>query len=182
MTTDNLYAHLTQLQNIAKAKQGHPGGGYPGFEASIDYVVSVSAWRLRRSDIAVSGPAVQDGLVALTVAGAAVTAKALEYPSPPWCQRPAGSSPVDDSPGCSVSDYDRLPVAGAVVVVDRGVCPFAVKEAMAAQRGAVDSIVADNVDEPRMAATLGQDSDVKIPVVGVSKADGAKGPSPVASP
>ena len=70
-----------------------------------------------------------------------------------------------------------------MVVVDRGVCPFAVKEAMAAQRGAVGLIVADNVDEPRMAATLGQDSDVKIPVVGVSKADGAKlRSSPVASP
>ena len=53
MTTDNLYAHLTQLQNIAKANKGTRAVGTPGFEASIDYVVGVlrsraSTFRYRR--------------------------------------------------------------------------------------------------------------------------------------
>ena len=38
----------------------------------------------------------------------------------------------------------------------------------------VAMIVADNVDEEHMGATLGEDNDVKIPAVGVTKADGAR--------
>ena len=60
------------------------------------------------------------------------------------------------------------------MLVDRGYCQFSIKEAAAAQRGAVAMIVADNVDEEKMGGTLGADTDVKIPVISVSKADGAK--------
>ena len=81
--------------------------------------------------------------------------------------------PVDASPGCNASDYDNLPVNGAVVLVDRGTCPFTQKEAAAAQRGAVAVVVADNVVEEQMGGTLGETTDVKIPVVSVTKADGA---------
>ena len=35
-------------------------------------------------------------------------------------------------------------------------------------------IVANNVDEEHMGGTLGEDTDVKIPVVSVTKADGAR--------
>ena len=175
VTTDNLYAHLTQLQNIAKANKGTRAVGTPGFEASIDYVVGIL--RGRGFDVQISqflARVFKDGPVTLTVGGAPVTAKALEYSiATRGVSGPLVAAPVEDTPGCAASDYDRLPVAGAVVLVDRGVCPFSVKEAMAAQRGAVGLIVADNVDEQRMGATLGQDTDVKIPVVGVSNADGA---------
>ena len=40
------------------------------------------------------------------------------------------------------------------------------------QRGAVAMIVVDNVDEQQMGGTLGADTDVKIPVVSVTKSDG----------
>ena len=60
-----------------------------------------------------------------------------------------------------------------MVLVDRGTCPFAQKEAAAAQRGAVAMIVADNVVEEQMGGTLGGNTDVKIPVVSVTKPDGA---------
>ena len=56
--------------------------------------------------------------------------------------------------------------------MDRGSCPFAKKEDAAAQRGAVAMIVADNVDEQQMGGTLGADTDVKIPAVGVTKSTG----------
>jgi Zn-dependent M28 family amino/carboxypeptidase len=61
-----------------------------------------------------------------------------------------------------------------VVLVDRGSCQFSVKASIAAKLGAVALIIADNVDEEKMGGTLGQDTDVIIPVVSVSKADGAK--------
>lgn len=176
VTTDNLYAHLTQLQNIANANKGTRAVGTPGFESSIDYVVGVL--RGRGFDVQTTpflARVFKDGPVTLTVGGAPVTAKAMEYSvATRGVSGPLVAAPVEESPGCAASDYDRLPVAGAVVLVDRGVCPFSVKEAIAAQRGAVGLIVADNVDEQRMAATLGQNTEVKIPVVGVSKADGAR--------
>ena len=81
---------------------------------------------------------------------------------------------VEDSPGCTASDYDGLPVQGAVVLVDRGVCQFAQKQAAAAERGAVALIVANNEDDDEMGGTLGEDSNVKIPVVSVTKASGER--------
>ena len=65
-------------------------------------------------------------------------------------------------------------MTGAVVLDDRGVCPFAQKLAAATERGAVALIVADNVDEKTLGGTLGEDTAVKIPVVSVTKADGAQ--------
>jgi Zn-dependent M28 family amino/carboxypeptidase len=65
-------------------------------------------------------------------------------------------------------------MSGAVVLVDRGTCPFSQKQDAAVQRGAVAMIVADNVVEDRMGGTLGENTDVKIPVVSVSKGDGAQ--------
>jgi Zn-dependent M28 family amino/carboxypeptidase len=82
--------------------------------------------------------------------------------------------PTGDSPGCKASDFDGLGMQGAVVLVDRGTCPFAQKEDAAAQRGAVAMIVADNVDEQQMGGTLGANTDVKIPVVGVTKSIGVQ--------
>ncbi len=46
---------------------------------------------------------------------------------------------------------------GAVVLVDRGTCPFAQKQAIAAGRGAVALIVANNEDGDEMGGTLGED-------------------------
>src|SRR4029077_7200079 len=77
------------------------------------------------------------------------------------------------SPGCTATDYDGLPVSGAVVLVDRGKCPVSEKLTAATARGAVAMVVADNVEEKEMAATLGEKTDVLIPVVGVGKAHGA---------
>ena len=77
-------------------------------------------------------------------------------------------------PGCTASDYDGLPVTGAVVLVDRGKCPFGDKQAVAAERGAVALIVANNDDGDEMGGTLGEKTDVKIPVISVTKAAGER--------
>jgi Zn-dependent M28 family amino/carboxypeptidase len=81
---------------------------------------------------------------------------------------------VEDTPGCTATDYDGLPVAGAVVLVDRGKCPFGAKQAVAAERGAVALIVANNEDGDEMGGTLGDTTDVKIPVISVTKVTGER--------
>ncbi|PRC54263.1 amidohydrolase, partial [Mycobacterium sp. ITM-2017-0098] len=79
----------------------------------------------------------------------------------------------EDTPGCTAGDYDGLQVEGAVVLVDRGSCPFGQKQSVVAERGAVAMIVANNEDGPNMAGgTLGDTTNVRIPAVSVTKAAG----------
>ncbi|BBX98460.1 M28 family metallopeptidase [Mycobacterium lacus] len=176
VTTDAMMRHLSKLQDIANANDGTRAVGTPGYEASVDYVVNT----LRDSGFDVQTPEFSARVFhadkgSVTVDGQTVEARALEYSlgtPADGVTGPLVAAPADDSPGCSASDYDRLPVQGAVVLVDRGVCPFAQKEDAAAQRGAAAMIVIDNVDEEQMGGTLGVNTDVKIPVVSVTKSVG----------
>ena len=178
VTTDAMMAHLQKLQDIANANNGTRAVGTPGFEASIDYVAGV----LRGKGFDVQTPEFQakvfeSGKPDLRVDGAGVTARALEFSlgtPPQGVSGPLVAAPVEDTPGCAPADYAGLAVQGAVVLVDRGSCPFKDKQEIAAKLGAVALIVANNSDEPIMGATLGEDTDVKIPAVGVTKADGAQ--------
>jgi Zn-dependent M28 family amino/carboxypeptidase len=176
VTTDAMMGHLTKLQDIANANNGTRAVGTPGYEASVDYVVNT----LRNSGFDVQTPEFSARVShtdtpAVTVGGKTVEARALDFSigTPP-----DGVSgplvPGGDNPGCQASDFDGLPVQGAVLLVDRGTCPFAQKEEAAARHGAVAMIVADNVDEQQMGGTLGANTDVKIPVVGVTRSIGVQ--------
>jgi Zn-dependent M28 family amino/carboxypeptidase len=177
VTTDAMMAHLTKLQDIANANGNTRAVGTAGYDASVDYVVG----KLRDKGFDVQ--TVQfDARVfhsdpgSVTVADKKFEARALEFTlaTPPvGVTGPLVAVPVDASPGCNASDYDDLPINGAVVLVDRGTCPFAQKENAAVQRGAVAMVIADNVVEEHMGGTLGETTDVKIPVVSVTKSDGA---------
>ncbi|OBG30228.1 M28 family metallopeptidase [Mycobacterium sp. 852002-51057_SCH5723018] len=178
VTADAMMSHLTKLQQIADANGGNRAVGTPGYDASVDYVADA----LRSKGFDVRIPEFELRLPfadppELTVGGTRVEAKPLEYTvgtRPPGVTGPLVPARVDDSPGCTAADYDGLTVAGAVVLVDRGKCPFADKQLAAAARGAVALIVADNVDGDQSGATLGEQTHVTIPVVSVSKTDGAR--------
>jgi Zn-dependent M28 family amino/carboxypeptidase len=114
---------------------------------------------------------------ALTVGGDKFAAKPLRFTigtTPGGVSGPLVAAPAEDTPGCTASDYNGLPVKGAIVLVDRGACRFGVKQAMAAERGAVALIVANNEDGDQMGGTLGEGTDVKIPVISVTKAYGER--------
>lgn len=178
VSTDAMMAHLSKLQDIAGANNNTRAVGTPGYDASIDYVVG----RLRDKGFDVQTPQFEARVFHAETGSVAIgdktfEARALEFslPTPPdGVTGPLVSAPIEDSPGCTPSDYDKLPVKGAVVLVDRGTCPFSEKEDAAVQRGAVALIVADNVLEEKMGGTLGEKTDVKIPVVSVTKAAGAE--------
>ena len=178
VTADAMMAHLTKLQEIADANDGNRAVGTPGYDASVDYVAE--ALRSKGFDVTVPEfelrfPYADEPDV--TVGGAQVEARPLEFTVGTPAQGVSGPllpARVEDSPGCTAADYDGLPVAGAVVLVDRGRCPFGDKQAAAAERGAVALIVANNVDDDESGATLGGQTNVTIPVVSVSKADGAR--------
>ncbi|KAA0086802.1 M20/M25/M40 family metallo-hydrolase [Mycolicibacterium sp. P9-64] len=178
LTTDAMMAHLTKLQEIADANDGNRALGTSGYAASADYVTKTlrdNGFDVATDEFEVKLPFADKPSV--TVGGADVTTNALGFTigTPPEGVRgPLVPARAEDTPGCTASDYDGLPVSGAVVLVDRGSCPFAVKQAMAAERGAIAMIVVDNVDSDEVGGTLGEDTDVKIPVLGITKADGAR--------
>ncbi|WP_204804387.1 M28 family metallopeptidase [Mycobacterium riyadhense] len=176
VSADAMMAHLSKLQDIANANNGTRAVGTPGYEASVDYVVNT----LRNSGFDVQTPEFSARVFhaekgSVVVGGLTAEARALEYSlgtPPDGVTGQLVIAPAEDSPGCTPSDYDNLPAQGAVVLVDRGNCPFAQKEDAAAQRGVAALIIADNVDEQSMGGTLGANTDVKIPVVGVTKSVG----------
>jgi len=178
VTADAMMAHLSKLQDIANANNGTRAVGTPGYAASVDYVVNT----LRHSGFDVQTPEFSARVFhgdkpALTVSGKPVEAHALDFSlgtAPDGVSGPLVVAPAGESPGCTASDYGKLPAQGAVVLVDRGGCPFAQKEDVAAKEGAVALLVADNVDEQQMGGTLGPDTDVRIPVLSVTKSVGVQ--------
>lgn len=178
VTTDAMVGHLRTLQEIADAHGGTRAVGTPGFDASVDYVVNI----LRGEGFDVQTPEFQTRVFTsedpvLTVGGTAVDAHELQFSAGTPSEGVSGplvAAPADETPGCAPADYTGLPVKDAVVLVDRGACQFSEKQTIAAKLGAAALIIADNVVEEKMGGTLGQDTDVTIPVVSISKADGAR--------
>ncbi len=176
VSTDAMMEHLSKLQDIASANNNTRAVGTPGYDASIDYVVG----KLRDKGFDVQTPQFEARVFhsdpgSVVVGNKTFEARALEFSLPAPGNGVSGRlvpAPPDDSPGCTASDYDKLPVKGAVVLVDRGTCPFSEKESVVAQLGAAALIVADNVLEERMGGTLGEETDVKMPVVSVTKTTG----------
>jgi len=176
VTADAMLAHLKKLQEIADANHGNRALGTSGYDASVEYVVNTlrdKGFDVQTPEFEVRLPFADEPVV--TVSGDKVAAKPLEFTKGTPADGVSGPlvpARVDDTPGCTASDYDGLPVAGAVVLVDRGKCQFGVKQAVAAERGAVALIVANNEDGDQMGGTLGEETDVKIPVISVTKATG----------
>jgi Zn-dependent M28 family amino/carboxypeptidase len=176
LSTDAMMAHLSKLQDIANANGHNRAVGTPGYDASVDYV----AGKLRDKGFNVEIMQFEARVFhsdpgSMTVGDQTFAVRALEFSlATPTIgvTGPLVALP-DQNLGCQASDYDNLPVSGAVVLVDRGTCPFAQKEAAAVQRGAVAMIIADNAVEEQMGGTLGDTTDVKIPVASVTKTDGA---------
>ncbi|WP_433607132.1 M20/M25/M40 family metallo-hydrolase [Prescottella agglutinans] len=177
INTDAVIGDLEQLERIAHDNGGNRAAGTPGYDASVDYVVD----QLEQAGFDVDTPEFAVDLFHATtqmlrVSGREVPVKALTYsPSTPagGLTAPLVPVPSDDTPGCDDTDYDGLDVTGAVVLVDRGVCPFAQKQRVAADHGAAAILVANNVDEDLTGGTLGSKDDARIPTGGVGKADGA---------
>ncbi|UPW05884.1 M20/M25/M40 family metallo-hydrolase [Rhodococcus pyridinivorans] len=172
---DAVMTHLTELERIAGENDGNRSLGTPGYDASVDYV----AGALRDAGFDVQTPEFDTTLFAveneqLTVDGEPMGVSALGMsPStgPEGLTARVVRIAPDDTPGCEATDYDGIDATGAVVIVDRGVCTFAVKEQIAAERGAGALLVANNEDGPLAAAGLGAESTPRIPVGGVAGAD-----------
>jgi Zn-dependent M28 family amino/carboxypeptidase len=178
VTADAMLGHLKKLQEIADANKGTRALGSPGYAASVDFVANAlkdKGFDVRTDEFDVRLPFADEPSV--TVGGQRVKAAPLLFTigtPPDGVSGRLGPANEDDTPGCTATDYDELDVSGAIVMVDRGKCPFSEKAAAAAQRGALAVIVANNDGRDPATGTLGEQTDVKIPVVGISRDEGAR--------
>lgn len=177
VSLDAVVAHLEELTAIADANDGNRAAGTSGYDASVDYV----AGALRDAGFDVETPEFdfdnfEVNAESLRAGDRDVPVNTFSFSPatpPDGLTAPLVVAQVDETPGCEATDYDGLPVAGAVALVVRGSCSFAEKGRVAADLGAVGVIVANNEDGPLDAGTLGSTEDARIPSVGVSAEDGA---------
>ncbi|MDV8055886.1 MULTISPECIES: M28 family peptidase [unclassified Rhodococcus (in: high G+C Gram-positive bacteria)] len=176
VTEEALVGHLEQLEAIAAENDGNRAAGTAGYDASVDYVVS----QLESAGFEVTTPefdfdTFEAQTQTLSVAGAEIPVFALSYSPTTTAEgitaRVVGAPAGAD--GCEATDYTGLDLAGAVAVVPRGVCPFGVKQTVAAELGAAAAIIVNNEPGPLDSGTLGDTDTARIPTGGVSQEDGA---------
>jgi Zn-dependent M28 family amino/carboxypeptidase len=188
VTVNGIMAHERALQGIANANGGTRASGTPGYAASAAYVAN----RLERAgydveeqeftfpffrDLAeptltVDGQQYETGTLTFSGSGT-VTGRlvpALNNQTPP--QGGPGTTPA----GCEPGDFAPAdPAAPQIALVQRGLCPFAVKAENARAAG-YDAVIIFNEGQPGretlLAGTLG--GIFELPVVGLSYADGAE--------
>jgi Zn-dependent M28 family amino/carboxypeptidase len=185
-------AHQAALQAIADENDGNRFSGFPGYDASVDYVVE-------RLEAAGYDPEVQEfDYLAFEVVGPSalqqVAPNSITYvegthfgaitQSDPG-DVTAAVTPVDlslglgntSTSGCETADWAGFP-AGNIALLQRGTCTFEIKAENAAAAGAVGIVImnqgntaaADRNNIP--AVTLTANNTSGIPVIGVTYALG----------
>jgi aminopeptidase Y len=178
VTLDGVRAHQTALQAIADGNNGIRTSGTPGYDASVDYVVSVlegagyivTVQEFQFQTFITLSPTVLEQVAPL--AGPVVnsimsysgsgdfTAPVTALPAPP----------ADATPGCEAADFAGFPV-GDIALISRGACSFAIKATNAYSAGASAVIVYNNIPGT-LNGTLGNDFALDIGVTSVTQAMG----------
>jgi Zn-dependent M28 family amino/carboxypeptidase len=186
ITVPGLMRHLTALQRIAEANGGNRAAGTPGYEASVKYVTA----QLRASGYQVTvqpftypswtetAPAV---LEETAPTAAAFTASTVPFTTPADVTAPAAAVGVNltgdraSTSGCEAADFAGLPT-GAIAILQRGTCTYAVKLANAVTAGAAGVVFFNQGDTPEREGPLqaGNDTPTPIPAVAVDFATGAR--------
>ncbi len=181
---DQLTSHLDALYQIALDNEGHRSVGSSGYAASVDYVEQVLG------DIGLM-PAREPFELLSFIPESADLSFEIEVDLPDegisifqWSgsgeawgpvqsvdlQIPPSPNPNTSTSGCESTDFGSF-IAGSVALIQRGSCNFEDKAQLAQDAGAV-AVVIFNEGQPDRSGvvegTLASDTDVQIPVVGVS--------------
>ena len=172
VTVDGVHRHLRALQRIADANGGTRAAITPGYDASVDYVAG--SLRSAGFDVSTFEFTYQAEVVDAATLGVGDTQVEINpmafSPSTPAGGVTGPLLVVPDN-GCEAADYAGLTATGAVALIRRGACPFAQKQQVAADAGAIVAVSANNVPGP-LNGTLGDPAAGRSPTGGISQADG----------
>ena len=187
VTVEGIRAHLVALQAAADRHDGNRAAGSPGYDASVDYVVSqlraagytpevqrfqASQFRERNrpvleladrggTDLELDG----DHRTFEFSGSGDVTAPV----QPVDLRLPPGQAPDSSTSGCEPPDFTGFP-RGAVALLQRGTCPFRTKVDNAQRAGAAAAVIFNEGQAGRTevpAGTLGGPG-ITLPVLAVS--------------
>jgi Zn-dependent M28 family amino/carboxypeptidase len=165
----HMRADLVALERIADRSGGNRAAGTPGYAASVAYVRT----QLRRAGYAPRATPfpfveylerLERGRQVVPVERN-LPLEALEY-SPPTPRDGLRARVVESGDGCSAGDFGD--VRGAIALVERGTCFFAVKAGNAQRAGAVGLLVFNNEAGP-LDGTLGDPRAATIPVAALAR-------------
>lgn len=177
VTGDAVMQRLQDFQDIADANGGNRAMETPGYEASAVYVedtLRAAGYEPERQYFTFEDLVIDD--LSLTAAGVAVTSDVYPAEFAPDTPDDGVTGPIVQPAdelvqGCTADTWDGVAVEGAVALISRGSCPFADKARFAAEAGAAAVILYNNADGA-LNPTLGEASDVWVPTVGITQADG----------
>ncbi|WP_093618133.1 M28 family metallopeptidase [Streptomyces indicus] len=172
------YRHLQKFQAIADAHDGHRAAGSPGHDASAKYVYEY----LKKAGYKVSYDAFEfvytetlaERLAVVTPTPRTIDIQAMTYTkSTPvgGIKAAVAAVPVDTTTGCEPEDYASGTFTGKIALIKRGGCPFAQKQAAAADAGASGAIIYNNT-EGVLSGTIGDPAAGRIPTGGITLAEG----------
>ena len=202
---EGVRAHQAAFQAIADANGGTRAAATPGYDASVDYVVDTmraAGWSvdLHQFDFTVAEPIQQHTPIVATYESAGVTGSGLGTVTAPvipvdinlvpprantsgcdgaFTQGPdTTNDPLVPDPG-GTDDFAGFP-AGAIALIQRGTCSFALKVANAQSAGAAAVILFNQGNTPGRSGVLGANAvpppgsnvTITIPAVGTSFAAG----------
>ncbi|CAI6335839.1 unnamed protein product [Periconia digitata] len=162
ITTENLMGNLQQLDTIAKANGGNRAFGFPGYQASVDYILS----RTQNSSNFVTWtqdfPALFQFVESISFKADNQTISVVGLTYSPSTSAEGLTTPlalgVTGDAGCDSAAYADLDVADKIVLVERGLCPdgttFAGRMKAAAAAGAAAVVIYNNVETPATGGTL----------------------------
>lgn len=182
VTLEGVRRHQAALQAIADANGGTRAAGTPGYEQSVQYIVS---------QMTAAGYQVQLNAFPFTyvplpllqqIAPISATYESGTFTGTGYGDVTAAVTAVDinlvppraSTSGCEAADFAGFP-AGNIALVQRGTCPFAQKVANAQAAGATAVIIFNQGNTPdREALVIGTLAPLTatVPVVGASFADG----------
>ena len=187
VTVDGVREHQAALQAIADADEGTRAAGFPGYDASVDYVADTLeaagyAVEIHPFEFTFVPPATLEQIapIAATYETGAFTGSGFGTLTGPVIPVDLALEPPQASTsGCEASDFDGLDFSGPsdIALIQRGTCFFSVKAVNAEAAGAEAVIIFNQGNSPERLGLIignasalpdGSPSNLTIPVVGGS--------------
>ena len=167
-----VYQHLVELQRIAERNGGCRASGTPGYEESVDYVANRALDAGFDVSVQEFPITFQETLAErLVVAGDAVTVTVMRYSPDTPVGGITGRLAIARGQGMEPADFEGQDFRGAIALVERGGGRLALKQQLAAEAGAIGTVIYNNNPE-WLLGNLGPDAEVRIPTAGISQVDG----------
>ncbi|KAF1958679.1 aminopeptidase-like protein Y [Byssothecium circinans] len=162
ITTEKLMGNLQSLDTIAKANGGNRAFGYPGYAASVDYILSRTANSSNFHTWVQDFPTLFQHVDSISFIADNQSIPVVGLTYSPSTTKEGFTTPlvlgVTGPEGCTNEAYENLDVEGKIVLVQRGLCPdgttFAGRMKPAAAAGAIAVVIYNDVSTPATGGTL----------------------------